>query len=699
MATVNPATMDRIEPSDPVLVERLVLIAQHAMSVESAKRERAEQEIKEFQDRVDTQSGFVLLLLNVASSPSPAASFCSIVFKNTVKLCWNQGMSEHCVMDADKIAVRNSIIGIMLKAPVNVQRNLVEAIAMIAETDFPSAWPDALQRIIDVLVNEKDVALHSAALSTTHGVLGRYRNQPDLSEGIANDLQIIFRELTSPLLTSMTLLLGVLEEHGAGAHAACMGLVSAVECLRDMTTFDLGDEFIWSIEKFAQVLQRCLQFDGSGVPESCTVGLKSVVIMCVSHFLLQFDEDFEKYASEFLKVVWDTISSPASYESTMDDIVFQGISLLSSACRGANRKLFQDVGVLSNLVSEVIMPNLALRQTDVELYEEEPDEYIQRDIEGSDFHTRRREAGELVRTLMLFFPDASGPLFTSKAQQLLTAAAGGDWKAKELSIYLVSALSLEGQYASSQRGASQRLSNLVPFESFLKQNILTELSCDVSAQSPVIVKASCIRFIATFRTHIPPQLLPDVVALLTSWILCEDMVVQVYAAHAVERVFTIQSSDQQGYVISEATLGERAAPLLRNLCMKLNQEKRPIAYTMQCLMRMCQNCPNCVKSFVGDIITCMMPVIKENSKNPSNPLFSHCMFEVVSQCIMLRPEDAAAIESVLWDPMIFVLQNDVHEYVPYTLQIMAQLLDAHKGDSPEPPVYYQALLEPLLLPD
>ncbi|RNC30100.1 putative CAS/CSE/importin domain protein, partial [Trypanosoma cruzi] len=53
----------------------------------------------------------------------------------------------------------------------------------------------------------------------------------------------------------------------------------------------------------------------------------------------------------------------------------------------------------------------------------------------------------------------------------------------------------------------------------------------------------------------------------------------------------------------------------------------------------------------------------------------------------------------LWEPMIFILHHDVLEYVPYTLQVMAQLLDARGSVSFEPPAHYQALLEPLLIPD
>ncbi|ESL12217.1 CAS/CSE/importin domain protein [Trypanosoma rangeli SC58] len=688
-----------LDPNDPALARRLVQLAQDATSMDSASREKAEREIKEFQNCVDEQTGFVLLLLNLAVTPGPAASFCSIVFKNTVKMCWNAATAEHCITEGDKQVVRSTITGAMLQAAPNVQRNLAEATTLIAEVDFPKAWPNALDRIVQVLGTEKDMRMHCAALSTAHGILGRYRNQGDLSEALANDLRIIYTSFTAPLLLSMELLLGEMEKGGVDAKAASHGLTLAVECLRDLTTLDLGDEFIWNMEKFVAVLLRCLQFSRPDVDETSLIELKSVVMTCVTHFLLQFSEDFEKYASEFLKVVWDTIASPLSREQTMDDVVIQGMNLLSAACRGSMRDVFNSTEILENLVVHVVLPNLALQPDDIELYETEPYSYIQRDIEGSDFHTRRREAGELVRSLMLAFPDMSGPLFIAQLQQLMFVASAGDWKAKDLSIYLVSSLSLGGQYANLQRGATQRLSNLVPFEQFLKQSVLPELSKDVSEHTPFIIKADCIRFVATFRAHIEPQLLPDIIALLTTWIRCQDVVVRTYAANAVERIFTLQRPGQQENVITDANMGDRVAPLLQCLCMRVQEDKQPNAYTVQCLMRVCQNCSRCVAPFVGDIITCIVPVVRENAKNPSNPLFSHCMFEVISKCIQIRPEDGPAIEGALWESMIFILQHDVLEYVPYTFQIMAQLLDTRGSSAPEPPAHYQSLLEPLLIPD
>jgi exportin-2 (importin alpha re-exporter) len=47
----------------------------------------------------------------------------------------------------------------------------------------------------------------------------------------------------------------------------------------------------------------------------------------------------------------------------------------------------------------VVIPNITLRDSDSELFEDNPQEYITRDIEGSDANTRRRSACELVKGL------------------------------------------------------------------------------------------------------------------------------------------------------------------------------------------------------------------------------------------------------------------------------------------------------------
>lgn len=61
--------------------------------------------------------------------------------------------------------------------------------------------------------------------------------------------------------------------------------------------------------------------------------------------------------------------------------------------------MFSEGAALKQICEQVILPNMQLRQVDEELFEDDPIEYIRRDLEGSDSDTRRRAASDFVRAL------------------------------------------------------------------------------------------------------------------------------------------------------------------------------------------------------------------------------------------------------------------------------------------------------------
>lgn len=692
--------MDPINVNDPQLLGFFIKLGEGASSMNAADRDQAEREIRGYQERVDQQSGFIGLLLHLSTSNLPVSTFYSIVLKNTVKLCWNPQTAEHCIQTEDKAVVRTNIIGLMLQAPSAVQRNMAEAIALIADIDFPTTWPDALTVIVNALQTATTVSVQVAAFSTAHSILQKYRLQSEMTESFVNELRTVYTILFAPLMQSMASLATVCEtQQGADAVLACRGLTSAVECLRDMTSLDLGDEFLNSIEAMVSLFLRCLTLnnpalnghDASG--GSVAVRLKSTVTSCLTHLLNSFDEDFEKYAVQFLKVIWDMVADPSSAASAMDDLVIRGLELLSSACRGTTRPAFDQEEILRTLIQNVILPNLAVRDDDLELYTDEPEAYIQKDIEGSDFHTRRRAAGDLVRTLVTTLPEKTRPLLSNETDRLF-AAAGADWKAKDTAIYLASSLALDGLHIDTQRGAAtQQLSDLISFDGFLKNVVLPELTSGISQNSPSIVKADCIRVVALFRTHLDTAMLPTLLPMLGNWVGNEEVVVMSYAAHALERLLMVQRDRE--YVVTESMVQPHAGAILQTLCVRVQGMEQPNPYLIQCLMRICFRFPTAVGPYVGDIVLSMNGVLTSASRNPSNPVFSHCLFETLSKCISAQPQKGAMMEELLWGNLIYVLANDVLEYVPYVLQIMAQLLRTHQPAGPAPPAHYQSLLEPL----
>ncbi len=60
--------------------------------------------------------------------------------------------------------------------------------------------------------------------------------------------------------------------------------------------------------------------------------------------------------------------------------------------------------------------------SDIELFEDDPIEYIRRDLEGSDTETRRRAASDLVRGLLEHFAKEVTELCSAYVQEYLQAS-------------------------------------------------------------------------------------------------------------------------------------------------------------------------------------------------------------------------------------------------------------------------------------
>ena len=180
------------------------------------------------------------------------------------------------------------------------------------------------------------------------------------------------------------------------------------------------------------------------------------------------------------------------------------------------------------------MPNLQFRDDDEELFEDNPIEYLRRDVEGSDTGTRRRSACELVKGLRVHF---EGPVTQICSQYINAMLAdystnpNSKWKSKDAAIYLVTALAVT---SARQDAGATRVNNLINVVDFYATHIVPELGKPV-AQLPVI-KADALKFITTFRNQLPKEAYAQAMPMIVQHFTSSSFVVHTYAALAVERM-------------------------------------------------------------------------------------------------------------------------------------------------------------------
>ena len=139
--------------------------------------------------------------------------------------------------------------------------------------------------------------------------------------------------------------------------------------------------------------------------------LKSQICDNIGLYAHKYEEEFQPYMQQFVTAVWNLLLATGP-QTKFDLLVSNAIQFLASvADRPHYKALFEDPAVLGSICEKVIVPNMEMRECDVELFEDNPEEFIRRDLEGSDMDTRRRTACDLVKGLCRHFEEKITGIF------------------------------------------------------------------------------------------------------------------------------------------------------------------------------------------------------------------------------------------------------------------------------------------------
>ena len=145
----------------------------------------------------------------------------------------------------------------------------------------------------------------------------------------------------------------------------------------------------------------------------------------------------------------------------------------------------------NTFADSVCVKNMTLRQEDLELFEDEPLDYMKRDLEGTDVGTRRRGAIDLVRALcrrfetqlfqilvqVQYLVSLSRISFVLLLQIIGELRNAGNWKKLDVVYCLVTAMAAKGETARAGAITTSqlvRLSCLFPFRPSIYHFICSE---------------------------------------------------------------------------------------------------------------------------------------------------------------------------------------------------------------------------------
>ena len=496
-----------------------------------------------------------------------------------------------------------------------------------------------------------------------------------------------------------------------------------VKLFYDLSSQDLPPIFEENLAEVTSLLHKYLTYENpllatdddseSGPLEFVKAGICEVMTL----YMQKYEDAFGELCKPFITSTWNLLTT-IGLETKFDILVSKAFHFLTAVASIDNHaQNFNNNDILGQVVEKVILPNVSLRESDIEQFEDEPIEYIRRDLEGSDADTRRRAATDFLRKLLEKFEGIVTSVVGRYIQHYLESFSKNpteEWKSKDTAVYLFSSIAAKGSITANQ--GVKTTNSLVNVVEFFQNNIANDLIADTGVEP--ILKVDAIKFLYTFRSQLTREQWTAAFPPLVKNLASSNYVVYTYAAIAVERVLFL-TNDAGQHIFGKDEVSPFAKDLLEHLFQLIEKDSAPEKiqeneFLMRCVMRVLIVIRDGVLPIVDDILKHLITITGIIAQNPSNPRFYYYHFEAMGALVRYSaPSMPEKLEELLYPPFAGVLSNDVQgktclisrtliltnstpEFMPYVFQLFAALLEAR----PHGPLsdFYKALITPVLSP-
>lgn len=657
-------------------------------------------------------SGHPLVVLQLVASDAvnPAVRQAAAVhFKNVVKKGWDRdaedGTDGIVISDNDRGLIKSHLVNLMCTAPAQIQAQCSEAISLIAKVDFPQDWSNLLTELIDKF-NSPDPTVVCGVLATANSILKRFR-YVQRTDALYSDIIYVLERLQAPLLTLFNQLGQAIDAYANNAEQL-KPRISAMRYLcrifYSLNWQDLPEFFEDHMSDFMDVFAKYLHYtnpllidDDEEQEPSLIDSLQTAV---VNNLFLYGDKDEEAFVEhhlpKFTSLVWNLLMGLSSYPKH-DILATTCIKFLASLIsKQMHRNLFQDPNTLKQIISNIVIPNLMIREADEERFEDDPESFIMGDMEDCDNESRRKGSQNLLKSMNRQFEKETTSICLDHINTMLSefsSSPKNKWAAKDAAIHLMLAVSIR---AESAQGVSS-INDMVNVMEFFNSYILTELQ-DTNHSLRPMVKATAIKFVWTFRNQFSSENMSALMPLLINHLSSPSVVVHTYCAAAVEKF--MNSKNESGYKFGGPQIKPFLGPLFTGLfAIVENSEWNENEYVMKCIMRSLYVARDDVVDVTQIVLEKLNTALFIVAKNPRNPQYNHYMFESIAVLVKAvcskHPEHGPTFENLLFPPFQQVLQMNVAEFTPYVFQILSQLLEFRQDGSGLGEAY-GSLLAPLM---
>jgi len=182
-----------------------------------------------------------------------------------------------------------------------------------------------------------------------------------------------------------------------------------------------------------------------------------------------------------------------------------------------------------------------------------------------------------------------------------------------------------------------------------------------------VMKADAIKYIVTFRSVLPPQVIVSTLPALTKLIEAQSVVVRIYAAAAIDKILLLKLPRTKTPVVTAITLSPFAEQLIKSLFGILTKPgSKENSHTMKAILRTSVTPEQQIIPLLTELLPILTDKLMNVGRNPSQPEFNHFLFETISFCVKLvcsvTPKGVGSFEGVLFPIFQIILQQDILQY-------------------------------------
>ena len=595
----------------------------------------------------------------------------------------------------------------MITTPANIQSQLGEAVSIIADSDFPERWESLVDDLVSRLTPD-NLKVNTGVLQVAHSIFGRWRPLFQSDELYA-EVNLVVQKFGQPFLNTWQSLDQYIDAHTNDPEAlkqAFAELDLILQLFYDLSCQDLPPIVEDNLAAIMGLLLKYLSYDNKTLetddddeagPLQTT---KANVFEALTLYVGKFYDDFSQHITAFVSASWNLLTTVGP-EAKNDILVSKALLFLTSITRiNEQAQNFASTDVQTQIIEKVIVPNVALRDTDIEIFEDEPIEFIRRDLEGSDSETRRRAASDFLRELSDKFEQSVTPIAMSFINTLLEnykSDPSNNWRSKDNEISLYYATAAKGVSTTSHGVVS--VNSLANIGDFFSQNLAADLQ-DTNAQP--LLKVDAIKYLYVFRSLLGKDQWLQILPLLVNHLGHTNYCVYTYAAVVTERALALTEQGSSKLVIDAANIVPLAKDVTEHLFGLILRDRQPAKvqeneFVMRCIMRVLIVLREDIKDVAMNVLQHLIVVTEIISSNPSNPRFYYYHFESLGALIKFSaPTTSEALCQALYQPFTNVLSKGVEEFMPYIFQLLAALFEKEPGKPL--PQNFAPLIAPVLQP-